>query len=165
MLSGLFSKAGGNRGPGDLIPALGWAQGATNAKYLGCQIAALAALLSVLSTLSALGEFKDSLAAWDHRVQVGISGAFMNSTLAPLGRKRTLQVLQDWSDRIAKGEIPMLDVRGAAVSGTTLPATAWRLFTERTVNGSANAAFPAPASPAQFVPWTGRYAYTATASP
>ncbi|HEX3455300.1 MAG TPA: penicillin-binding transpeptidase domain-containing protein, partial [Gaiellaceae bacterium] len=64
-----------------------------------------------------------------------------------------------------KGEIPMLDVRGAAVSGPTLPATAWRLFMERTVDGSANAAFPVPVSPAQFVPWTGRYAYTATASP
>ncbi len=36
---------------------------------------------------------------------------------------------------------------------------------ERTVEGSATAAFPAPASPAQFVPWTGRYAYTATTPP
>ena len=63
------------------------------------------------------------------------------------------------------GEIPMLDVHGAAVSGPTLPATAWRLFMERALEGSPDAAFPAPVSPAQFVPWTGQYAYTATSSP
>jgi penicillin-binding protein 1A len=63
------------------------------------------------------------------------------------------------------GEIPMRDVHGAAVSGPTLPATAWRLFMERAVEGSPVAAFPAPVSPAEFTPWTGRYAYRATSSP
>ena len=65
----------------------------------------------------------------------------------------------------AGGEIPMFDVHGAAVSGPTLPATAWRLFMARALEGSPDAAFPAPVSPAQFVPWTGQYAYTATSSP
>jgi penicillin-binding protein 1A len=65
----------------------------------------------------------------------------------------------------SKGEIPMLDVHGAAVSGPTLPATAWRLFMERTVDGAQNLDFAAPLSPAQFTPWTGRYAYTARSSP
>jgi penicillin-binding protein 1A len=60
------------------------------------------------------------------------------------------------------GEIPMLDVHGTAVSGPTLPAAAWRLYMERALEGSANAAFPAPSSPAEFVPWTGRYALTAS---
>jgi penicillin-binding protein 1A len=64
-----------------------------------------------------------------------------------------------------KGEIPMLDVHGVAVSGPTLPAAVWRLFMGRTVEGSANAAFPSLASPSEFVPWTGRYAYTATTPP
>jgi len=64
-----------------------------------------------------------------------------------------------------RGEIPMLDVHGGAVSGPTLPATAWRLFMERALEGSPAAAFPAPVSPAQFAPWSGRYAYTATTSP
>ena len=54
----------------------------------------------------ALGTFKDSVEAWDYRVQVGLSGAFMNSTLAPVGRDRTLKILANWSDRIAAGEIP-----------------------------------------------------------
>lgn len=61
-----------------------------------------------------------------------------------------------------RGEIPMLDVNGAAVSGPTLPASAWRLFMERADVGLPDAAFPAPLSPAQFAPWAGRYAVTAT---
>jgi penicillin-binding protein 1A len=64
-----------------------------------------------------------------------------------------------------RGEIPMLDVHGAAVSGPTLPATAWRLYMERALERSANTAFPAPSSPAEFMPWTGRYAYRVTTSP
>jgi penicillin-binding protein 1A len=63
-----------------------------------------------------------------------------------------------------QAETPMLDVHGAAVSGPTLPATAWRLFMERAVEGSP-VAFPAPVSPAQFAPWTGRYAYTDASAP
>ena len=62
------------------------------------------------------------------------------------------------------GEIPMLDVHGAAVSGPTLPASAWRLFMERALAGSPNAAFPPPLSASQFAPWAGRYAYTTTSS-
>ncbi len=62
-------------------------------------------------------------------------------------------------------ETPMLDVHGAAVSGPTLPATAWRLFMERALAGSASADFPSPLSPAEFSPWTGQYAYRLTPSP
>jgi hypothetical protein len=54
----------------------------------------------------ALGNFKTSLEAWDYRVQMGISGSFMNSTMAPLGRERALRVFADWTDRVAKGEVP-----------------------------------------------------------
>jgi penicillin-binding protein 1A len=58
-----------------------------------------------------------------------------------------------------KGEIPMLEVRGAPVSGPTLPASAWRLFMEQTSSGSPDSAFPAPLTSAQFAPWSGRYSY------
>ena len=64
-----------------------------------------------------------------------------------------------------RAEIPMLDVHGAAVSGPTLPATAWRLFMERALEGTASTDFPSPLSPAQFSPWTGQYAYRVTTSP
>jgi hypothetical protein len=59
----------------------------------------------------------------------------------------------------------MVDVHGAAVSGPTLPATAWRLFMERSVEGSADAGFPAPLTPAEFGPWIGQYSYRVTTSP
>ena len=64
-----------------------------------------------------------------------------------------------------RGEIPMLDVHGATVSGPTLPATAWRSFMQRALDGSPDAAFPAPVSSAQFAPWAGRFAYVTTTSP
>jgi penicillin-binding protein 1A len=56
-----------------------------------------------------------------------------------------------------RGEIPMLDVHGAAVSGPTVPAAAWRLFMEQADAPTPNTAFPAAVSSAQFVPWSGRY--------
>jgi penicillin-binding protein 1A len=70
-----------------------------------------------------------------------------------------------------RAEIPMLDVHGAAVSGPTLPATAWRLFMEPALAGSPKVAFPSPLSAAQFARWGGAHAYreapaaTVTASP
>jgi penicillin-binding protein 1A len=64
-----------------------------------------------------------------------------------------------------RAEIPILDVHGAAVSGPTLPATAWRLYMERALAGTANRDFPTPLSQSQFTPWRGRYAYRGTSSP
>ena len=61
-----------------------------------------------------------------------------------------------------RGEIPMLDVHGATVSGPTLPATAWRLFMERALAGSSSVTFPAPQTSAQFAPWNGTYAVTSS---
>ena len=60
-----------------------------------------------------------------------------------------------------QAETAMLDVHGAAVSGPTLPASAGRLFMERALEGTPNAAFAPPLSPAQFAPWARRYAYPA----
>jgi penicillin-binding protein 1A len=59
-----------------------------------------------------------------------------------------------------RAEIPMLGVHGAAVSGPTLPATAWRLFMERALAGTPALDFAAPLSPAQFEPWRGANAVT-----
>jgi penicillin-binding protein 1A len=62
------------------------------------------------------------------------------------------------------GETPMLDVHGAAVSGPTLPATAWRLFMEHALANSPAVAFPPPLEPAEFTPWGGQYAYRAASA-
>jgi penicillin-binding protein 1A len=60
-----------------------------------------------------------------------------------------------------RGEIPMRDVHGVAVSGPTLPATAWRLFMEPALTGAPVLAFPNAATPAAFEPWSGANAYHA----
>jgi penicillin-binding protein 1A len=63
----------------------------------------------------------------------------------------------------SRAEIPMLDVHGAAVSGPTLPATAWRLFMERALAGAPNLDFASRLSPPEFTPWSGSHAYTPAA--
>jgi len=53
-----------------------------------------------------LGKFESSTAAWDRRVQSGQAGPGMSATLDQLGRQRLLTMFADWTDRIAKGEVP-----------------------------------------------------------
>ena len=53
-----------------------------------------------------LGTFPTSAAAWERRLQSGQAGAQMISGLGGLGRERTLAMFSDWTDRIAKGEVP-----------------------------------------------------------
>ena len=53
-----------------------------------------------------LGKVASSAAAWDRRVQSGQAGAGMSATLDQLGRQRMLAMFADWTDRIAKGEVP-----------------------------------------------------------
>ena len=59
-----------------------------------------------------------------------------------------------------RAETPMLDVHGSAVSGPTLPATAWRMFMERALDDTPNLAFPSALSSPQFAPWDRTYAYS-----
>ena len=54
----------------------------------------------------ALGTFADSVLAWDRRIQSGQAGGSMSSTFTRVGRQRALQMYADWTDRIAKGELP-----------------------------------------------------------
>ncbi|HEX6051681.1 MAG TPA: carboxypeptidase-like regulatory domain-containing protein [Gemmatimonadaceae bacterium] len=53
-----------------------------------------------------LGKFSNSVAAWDRRVNSGQAGAGMSGSLDQLGRQRLLTMFADWTDRIAKGEVP-----------------------------------------------------------
>ena len=55
---------------------------------------------------AALGAFPTSVAAWERRLQSGQAGGNMISGLQTLGRERTLAMFADWTDRIAKGEVP-----------------------------------------------------------
>jgi hypothetical protein len=54
----------------------------------------------------ALGTFASSVAAWERRIKSGQAGGQMDNGLNAFGRERVLQSFADWTDRIAKGEIP-----------------------------------------------------------
>src|SRR5206468_2527526 len=53
-----------------------------------------------------LGHFDSSVTAWDRRIQSGQAGSQMSGSLTQLGRERALAMFADWTDRIAKGEVP-----------------------------------------------------------
>jgi penicillin-binding protein 1A len=58
-----------------------------------------------------------------------------------------------------RGEIPMENVHGIAVSGGSFPAEIWRLFMEPALEGKEAAAFPEPAAWPEWEPFTrGEYA-------
>src|SRR5204863_2586299 len=54
----------------------------------------------------ALGTFEDSLSAWDRRIQSGQAGGAMSARFTQVGRARALQMYADWTDRVARGELP-----------------------------------------------------------
>jgi hypothetical protein len=55
---------------------------------------------------SALGQFPNSVAAWDRRVKSGQAGAQMSNGLNNFGRSRVLKMFADWTDKIKAGELP-----------------------------------------------------------
>jgi len=48
----------------------------------------------------------DSKSAWDKRIQSGQAGGGMSARFTQVGRQRALAMYADWTDRIAKGELP-----------------------------------------------------------
>jgi hypothetical protein len=55
---------------------------------------------------ASLGTFANSAAAWDRRIQSGQAGAGMSNRFTQVGRQRALAMYADWTDRIARGEVP-----------------------------------------------------------
>src|SRR6185369_11406538 len=55
---------------------------------------------------SILSKTANSIAAWDLRIKAGQAGAGMSSRFDQVGRQRALSMYADWTDRIAKGELP-----------------------------------------------------------
>ncbi len=53
-----------------------------------------------------LGHFDSSAAAWERRIQSGQPGALMVQAIGDLDSGRALSLFGDWTDRIAKGELP-----------------------------------------------------------
>jgi hypothetical protein len=54
----------------------------------------------------ALGHFDSSLEAWSRRIQSGQASTSMVGDIARFGANKALSLFADWTDRIAKGELP-----------------------------------------------------------
>ena len=63
---------------------------------------------------SILSQFEDTKMAWDRRIQSGQAGGGMSARFTQVGRARALGMYADWTDRIAKGELPSADARASA---------------------------------------------------
>src|SRR5438093_10047849 len=48
----------------------------------------------------------NSIEAWDRRLKGGVRGNSMYGALGTMGKDPTLKTFADWTDRIAKGEVP-----------------------------------------------------------
>ena len=60
----------------------------------------------IIREIDNLEQFDSTLAAWDHRVQMGQRGSQMTNVMNRFGRQRGLQMFADWSERIAAGAVP-----------------------------------------------------------
>ncbi len=67
---------------------------------------------------------KTSLDAWDRRLHGGVRGDSMYATLSSMGHDGSLKVFADWSDRIAKGEVPPAPKRPQGIE-RNIVATLW----------------------------------------
>ncbi|MGD0907825.1 MAG: carboxypeptidase-like regulatory domain-containing protein [Candidatus Acidiferrales bacterium] len=71
-----------------------------------------------------MGAFDSSAEAWDHRIRMGQVGNDMLGMVNPIGRQQADAILGDWTDRIAKGEVPAAPPRPAGVE-RNLVITMW----------------------------------------
>src|SRR5215472_9362393 len=67
----------------------------------------------------------DSKAAWDRRIQAGQAGGGMSARFTQVGRQRALGMYADWSDRIAKGEVPSAEPQRPQGRERNVVVTMW----------------------------------------
>jgi hypothetical protein len=80
----------------------------------------------------ALGSFEDSIAAWDRRIQSGQAGGAMSARFTQVGRARALQMYADWTDRVARGELPATAPSRPTGRERNIVITMWDYGTEKT---------------------------------
>ena len=83
----------------------------------------------IVREIENIDEFASTLAAWDHRVQMGQRGGQMSNVMNRFGRERGLQMFADWSDRIASGALPPIPPRPQGVERNVV-TTMWEWGTE-----------------------------------
>jgi len=80
----------------------------------------------------ALGSFEDSVAAWDRRIQSGQAGGAMSARFTQVGRTRALQMYADWTDRVARGELPAAAPARPIGRERNIVITMWDYGTDKT---------------------------------
>jgi hypothetical protein len=93
----------GKSGIPDKITQVDWLKQVKNIGCIGCH---QLGQLSTRTIPSSLGEFKSGEEAWMRRVQSGQSGEQMTNQLAGRFAGAPFKYYGDWTDRIAKGELP-----------------------------------------------------------
>ena len=83
----------------------------------------------IVREIDNLDQFDSTMAAWDHRVQMGQRGAPMSRVMSRFGRQRGLQMFADWSDRIASGALPPKPPRPQGVERNVV-TTMWEWGSE-----------------------------------
>ena len=72
-----------------------------------------------------LGHFDSMAAAWEYRIQVGQAADNMIGSINRLDTQRAFNLFGDWSDRIAKGEIPFAKPQRPQGKERNLVITLW----------------------------------------
>jgi hypothetical protein len=93
----------GKSGIPDKITQVDWLKQVKNIGCIGCH---QLGQLSTRTIPASLGEFKSGEEAWMRRVQSGQSGEQMTNQLAGRFAGAPFKYYGDWTDRIAKGELP-----------------------------------------------------------
>jgi hypothetical protein len=84
---------------------------------------------SVDHVLKAKPELKTHIEAWEWRLGTGVRGTDMYGALTNQGKEEALKVYADWTERIAKGEVPPAPKRPSGVE-RNLVLTLWDIGTD-----------------------------------
>src|SRR5262245_62319643 len=79
----------------------------------------------------AFGEFKNGHEAWTRRIQSGQAGLNMVNTMDRMGTQGTLKMFGDWTDRVAKGELPATKPQRPQGVERNAVVTVWNWSNER----------------------------------
>jgi hypothetical protein len=96
----------GSGGNGMPVSIKSQGQWLTSLKTLGCNSCHQLGNKPTRTISKELGTFESSYAAWTHRIQVGPAAENMIRTIGELDTPRAIRNFADWTDRIAKGELP-----------------------------------------------------------
>jgi hypothetical protein len=75
-------------------------------KTTGCMACHALGTLGTRTIPAALGHFDSSAEAWQRRIQSGQAETIMVNTISRLDPQLAFQYFGDWTDRVAKGELP-----------------------------------------------------------